>query len=78
MQFERCNHCRRPYQVNTFDFQDMDWASTAETLCPHCGHRESRNGDNIFIVHAMTPEEEAAFDATYPPDGRDDGIIDRD
>lgn len=78
MRFERCNHCRRPYQVNTFDFQDPDRAPTTETVCPHCGHRESRSGASIFIVHALTPEEEAAFDAAYPLDSRDDGIIDRD
>jgi hypothetical protein len=36
-------------------------------ICPHCGHAETRWSDSIFLVHALTPEEEAEFNARNPP-----------
>ena len=67
MWIERCSNwrCRRPYQVNEFkdDHKDLfDGHLRPEQICcPHCGNNETRWTVSIFIVHALSPEEEQRF-----------------
>jgi len=66
MRFQRCTNpeCRRPFQVNEFNGRSI---GTAESIvCPHCAHTETFWTDSIFLVHALSPEEEARFDAENP------------
>ncbi|HYD97031.1 MAG TPA: hypothetical protein VEC01_17005 [Noviherbaspirillum sp.] len=66
MRFQRCINpdCRRPYQVNEFGGRSSGNAESI--ICPHCGHAETVWTDSVFLVHAMTPEEEAQFTASHP------------
>lgn len=63
MRYERCNSlfCRRPFQINEFDGQRIGLKVTGEITCPHCGHKEKVLRNSIFLVHALSPEEEAGF-----------------
>lgn len=67
MRFQRCANpaCARPYQVNEFPIRKAH--EPGEIICPHCGHRERFHSQSVFLVHALLPEQEAQFDADYPP-----------
>jgi hypothetical protein len=66
MRFQRCvsTACRRPFQVNEFAIDAA--GSNGRITCPHCGHAESVSSANIFLSHAMSPEEEAKFENDNP------------
>lgn len=67
MQFTRCSNpvCNRPYQIN--EYVGKKTAEVPEEIvCPHCGHREIRFTDSVFLVHAMSPDEEAKFNKENP------------
>ncbi|WP_420475572.1 hypothetical protein [Noviherbaspirillum sp. ST9] len=66
MRFQRCIHssCRRPFQVNEFGGHTAEFRGTI--TCPHCGHSVSAAAGSVFLVHAMSPEEEAAFNLDFP------------
>ena len=32
-------------------------------ICPHCSHGETRSGDSIYLLHAMSGQEEADFNS---------------
>jgi hypothetical protein len=40
-------------------------------ICPHCGHAETRTGDSIYLVHALSDEEEADFNKAHPLESED-------
>jgi hypothetical protein len=68
MWIERCNNhqCRRPYQVNEFDRKTLDREAIGspkgqEIVCPHCGHTEVLWSESIFVVHALSAEQEQDF-----------------
>lgn len=75
MRFERCanNECRRPYQVNEFQFGGLGVAASnadafyaEEYTCPHCGYTQTAFGNSIVLVHALTEEQEEEFNRVYP------------
>lgn len=67
MWIERCSNwrCRRPYQVNEFRSEDnslFEGELRPEKIsCPHCGNCETRWSLSMFLVHALSPEEEERF-----------------
>ncbi|NEX63589.1 hypothetical protein [Noviherbaspirillum galbum] len=64
MKFQRCSssRCGRPYQVNEFSGQAGGGTDTGVIICPHCGHTETRWCDSVFLVHALSAEQEAQFE----------------
>jgi len=70
MWIERCNNwrCRRPYQVNEFKndphglFEHQ--LRPEEICCPHCGNKEIRWSESVFLVHALSTDEEERFQRT--------------
>jgi hypothetical protein len=75
MRFERCANiaCRRPYQVNEFDFggfctaaSNADAFNAEQYICPHCGHTQAASGNSIVLVHALTEEQEQEFNRANP------------
>jgi hypothetical protein len=64
MKFQRCSNtqCARPYQVNEFSSHADRGDDTGLIICPHCGHTETRWCDSVFLVHALSAEQEAAFE----------------
>jgi hypothetical protein len=68
MQFQRCSNsqCGRPFQINEFEGKEPGSNEPTELICPHCGHTEARWCDSVFLVHALTPEEEADFNVRNP------------
>jgi len=58
--------CRRPFQVNEFPGIQTDTRALGSVICPHCGHPETRESNSIFLVHALTPEDEAEFNKNNP------------
>jgi hypothetical protein len=74
MKFQRCTNpaCRRPFQVNEFDSRTSDTSHLGQIVCPHCGHAEAAWSNSIFLVHALSPEEEAQFDQKERQSDRQD------
>lgn len=68
MWYERCNNrrCRRPYQVNEFGGKPRGLVVAEQITCPHCGHQETRWSESVFLVHALSAEEEARYNEKYP------------
>jgi hypothetical protein len=70
MRLERCTHpdCRRPYQVNEFDFgaSSPGAARVAEYTCPHCGHLQIAFGHATVLVHALSEEQEEEYNRMHP------------
>lgn len=68
MRFQRCSNfdCGRPFQVNEYRSRKSEGSSPEEIICPHCGHKETLWTDSVFLVHAMSPEEEESFNADNP------------
>jgi hypothetical protein len=68
MLFQRCANlqCRRPFQVNEFPGKKTNANDPDNVICPHCGHTETRWSNSVFLVHALTPEEEAEFNKDNP------------
>jgi hypothetical protein len=71
MKFERCTNldCRRPFQVNEFDFAPNGSFTTGYT-CPHCGHTQTAFTNSVILVHALSEEQEEEFNRTYPIEHR--------
>ncbi|HYD81288.1 MAG TPA: hypothetical protein VEC06_15890 [Paucimonas sp.] len=71
MKFERCTNldCRRPFQVNEFDFE-KDGAYTSGYTCPHCGHTQTAFSNSVILVHALSEEQEAEFNREHPLEER--------
>lgn len=67
MKFERCSNldCRRPFQVNEFDFGGKETFTTGYT-CPHCGHVQTAFTNSVILVHALSEEQEVEFNRQYP------------
>lgn len=68
MKFERCTNlsCRRPFQINEFDFGSSAGKQVREYICPHCGHTQTAFCHSTILVHALTQEEEEEFNRTHP------------
>jgi hypothetical protein len=68
MQFKRCSNanCRRPFQINEFNSKVSQTAAPKDLICPHCGHKEAVFGNSVFLVHALSPDEEKVFNAKNP------------
>jgi len=66
MRFQRCinSDCSRPFQVNEFSAHAAD--ARGHITWPHCGHTTAASSASVFLVHAMTPEEEAKFNLDNP------------
>ncbi|TFW09963.1 hypothetical protein E4K72_03325 [Oxalobacteraceae bacterium OM1] len=64
MKVQRCTNdtCRRPFQINEFAGRKPHGDLPEAIVCPHCGHQETRWSDSVFLVHALSAEQEAAFD----------------
>lgn len=65
MRFQRCSNldCLRPFQVNEFTGKDAGIDTPQEIICPHCGHKETLWTNSVFLVHALSAEEEEEFNA---------------
>lgn len=65
MHFRRCNNpaCERPYQVNRFSIALQAWMEHGKITCPHCGTSILEEGGFVFLTHALSPKEEAEFEA---------------
>jgi hypothetical protein len=68
MRFQRCTNlaCLRPFQVNEFAGKKTGVKTPQEIICPHCEHKETLWSDHVFLVHALSAEEEAEFNAANP------------
>jgi len=68
MEFKRCPSpiCGRPFQINQFDTGFSIHTERGKLTCPHCGLLLSGEADSVFLTHALSVEEEALFNATYP------------
>ena len=68
MKFERCTNldCRRPFQVNEFDFASNDHTATTTYTCPHCGQVQMAFTNSVLLVHALSEEQEEEFNRKYP------------
>jgi hypothetical protein len=68
MRVQRCINfeCRRPFQVNEFSGKKSGAEEPVEIVCPHCGHTETQSGECVYVVHALSPEQEADFNANNP------------
>lgn len=66
MRFQRCinSSCLRPFQVNEFGGHTAEFRGYI--TCPHCGHSLTAAAGSVFLVHAMSPEEEAKFNLDHP------------
>jgi hypothetical protein len=68
MRFKRCTNpsCERPFQVNEFDGARSGAGAPGHIICPHCGQMESVFGNSVFLVHALSPDEEKDFNEQNP------------
>jgi hypothetical protein len=68
MQFKRCpsSLCGRPYQINEFGRSLSPLIDLGRLTCPHCGLLLSGETDSTFLTHALSEDEEAAFNASNP------------
>lgn len=64
MYFKRCSNadCRRGFQVNRFAVSHPAPAFAGRIVCPHCGTSFRAASKYVFITHALSQEEEVAFD----------------
>jgi hypothetical protein len=68
MRFQRCTNpdCLRPFQVNEFAGKAPGVKTPEAIICPHCGHKEIILSESVFLVHALSEAEEAAYNAQNP------------
>lgn len=68
MPHQRCTNsdCRRPFQVNEYDGMKSGSNSAEVITCPHCGDRTTLFTDSVFVVHALSEDEEMLFNAQNP------------
>lgn len=73
MRVERCTSpdCRRPFQVNEFDGKESGGNEPGVIICPHCGHEEGGIDTGIYLVHALSEQEEADFNMQNPLESED-------
>lgn len=68
MPLQRCINpdCRRPFQVNEYAGMKAGSKVPEQIICPHCGHSKTLFSDRIFVVHALSEDEERRFNAQNP------------
>jgi DNA-directed RNA polymerase subunit RPC12/RpoP len=68
MNIERCTNkdCRRPFDVNEFGGQMPGTKEMEDITCPYCSHTIQRISNGVFRTHALTPEQEARYNAANP------------
>jgi hypothetical protein len=77
MRFRRCASptCERPFQINQFSalfcraVSPMD--KPGKIICPHCGLEANGEIESYYLTHALSPAEEAEFDALNPKPAKD-------
>jgi hypothetical protein len=67
MKFERCINldCRRPFQVNEFNFGENGIGGSSY-ICPHCGQTQTAFTNSVILVHALSEEQEEEFNRKFP------------
>lgn len=70
MEYTRCPNpfCGRPFQVNQFSGSFASAVQRGMLTCPHCGLLLSRESESVFLTHALSSEQEAAFNAVHSGD----------
>lgn len=65
MEVERCtnNDCRRPFGVREFGGQMPGTKEKEHITCPYCSHTVQRTSNGVFRTHALTPQQEAEYNA---------------
>jgi hypothetical protein len=68
MRLQRCTNfdCRRPFQINEFEGKKSGEEQAGHIVCPHCGQAETGWSNSVFLVHALSPEEEKEFNLMNP------------
>jgi hypothetical protein len=74
MEFKRCpsSVCGRPYQINEFGPNLSPFADLGRLTCPHCGLLLASDTNFAFLTHALSEDEEAAFNASNPINATED------
>jgi len=68
MDIERCGSstCRRPFSVSEIGGTMPGTKEPEDITCPHCGHTITRRSNGVFNTHALTAEQEVAYDKQNP------------
>jgi len=68
MSIERCGNpeCRRPFSVSEYSLQMPGTKEREDITCPNCGYTYTQVSNGFFQTKALSPQEEADFNARSP------------
>lgn len=69
MRYKRCPNpaCARPFQINRFNAALSPLKEGGKITCPHCGLEIGQDTNSVFLTHALSQEQEAAFNIADAP-----------
>jgi homoserine acetyltransferase len=53
--------CARPFQVNRFSTRLSPSLELGKMSCPHCGLALMGDSNAVFLTHALSSDQEAAY-----------------
>lgn len=68
MSIERCEkpECKRPFSVSEYSLQMPGTKDREDITCPYCGYTYTQISNGFFQTKALSPQEEADFNARNP------------